>query len=97
MGDGSSLSFLGYDAMEKVYTYAEFNSMGEAVRAKGNLEGDTWTWTSEMKMGPQTIKTRYTQKILSPTAYSFKFEMSPDGTTWNTLMDGKASKKQPLN
>ena len=93
MGDGSGMSFLGFDPQDKVYTYDEFNSQGEAVHAKGTVEGDTWTWMSDMKMGPQTAKGRFTEKILSPTAYTFKFEMSMDGTTWITVMDGKATKK----
>jgi len=93
MGDGTGMSLIGYDPQEKVYTYYEFNSMGEAFQAKGNVDGDTWTWLSDMKMGPQTAKSRFTEKILSPTAYNFKFEMSMDGTTWNTVMDGKATKK----
>ena len=93
MGDGTGTAFLGYDPQDKVYTYDEFNSQGEAVHAKGTVEGDTWTWTNEMKMGPQTMKGRFTEKILSPTAYAFKFEMSQDGTKWDTVMDGKATKK----
>jgi hypothetical protein len=92
-GNGTGTSFLGYDPQDKVYTYDEFNSAGETVHAKGTVDGDTWTWTSDMKMGPQTAKGRFTEKILSPTAYTFKFEMSQDGTTWNTLLDGKAMKK----
>jgi hypothetical protein len=44
-------------------------------------------------MGAQTMKGRFTEKILSPTAYTFKFEMSADGTKWDTVMDGKATKK----
>jgi hypothetical protein len=43
-------------------------------------------------MGAQTMKGRYTMKILTPTSYTFKYEMSPDGATWNTVMDGKATK-----
>jgi hypothetical protein len=31
-------------------------------------------------------------KITSPTSYNFMFEMSPDGTKWTTVMDGKATK-----
>jgi hypothetical protein len=93
MGNGSGISFLGYDPQEKVYTYDEFNSSGEAVHAKGTVDGDNWTWTNDMKMGPQTAKGRFTEKILSPTSYTFKFEMSTDGTTWTTVMDGKATKK----
>lgn len=93
MGKGTNIAFLGYDPQDKVYTYDEFNSTGEVVHSKGTVEGDTWTWTNDMKMGPQTMKGRFTEKILSPTSYNFKFEMSADGTTWNTVMDGKATKK----
>ena len=92
MGNGTEIAFLGYDAQEKVYTYDEFDSQGEAVHAKGTVDGDTWTWTSEMKMGGQTMKNRYTEKVLSPTAYSYKFETSTDGTSWNLVMDGKDTK-----
>ena len=92
-GTGTGLSVMGYDPREKVYTYQEFNSMGESFGAKGAVDGDTWTWTSELKMGPQTMKAHYIEKILSPTSYEFKFEVSPDGTDWMTVVDGKATKK----
>jgi hypothetical protein len=93
MGDGTGIAVMGYDTQENVYTYDEYNSVGEANHFKGTVEGDTWTWISEIKMGPQTVKGKFTQKILSPTSYSFKFEMSMDGTTWNLIMDGKTAKK----
>lgn len=93
MGKGTNIAFLGYDPQEKVYTYDEFNSTGEVVHSKGTVEGDTWTWTNDMKMGPQTGKGRFTEKVLSPTSYNFKFEVSMDGTNWNTVMEGKATKK----
>ena len=32
-------------------------------------------------------------KVVSPTSYTFKYEMSQDGTSWTTVMDGKATKK----
>jgi|SRR5881397_4003063 len=50
MGNGTGISFLGYNANDKVYTYDGFNSMGEAEHAKGTLDGDTWTYTAEEKM-----------------------------------------------
>lgn len=93
MGSGTGTAYLGYDQQKKVYTYDEFNSQGESVHAKGTVDGDTWTWDNEMNMGAQSMKGRFTEKILSPTAYTFKFEMSTDGTTWNTVMEGKATKK----
>ena len=43
-------------------------------------------------MGGKPMKSRYTIKQLSPTAYSFKWEMQGDAGTWSTLMEGKSTK-----
>lgn len=94
MGSGSGMAYMGYDADKKVYTYDEFNSMGEAEHSTGTVDGDTWTWTSDEHMGGNTMKGRFTIKTLSPTSYTFKFEMSPDGNSWSTMMDGKATKEK---
>ncbi|MGA7694600.1 MAG: DUF1579 family protein [Candidatus Sulfotelmatobacter sp.] len=93
MGNGVGLSVMGYSADDKAYTYREFNSFGEFEDSKGILDGDTWTWTSEEKMGTMTMKGRFTIKMTSASSYNFTFEMSQDGTKWGTVMDGKASKK----
>jgi uncharacterized protein DUF1579 len=93
MGSGVGLSVMGYSTEDKVYTYHEFNSWGEADDSKGTIDGDTWTWTNESKMGGMTMKGKYTMKVLSPTSYSMSYEMSQDGTKWMTAMDGKATKK----
>ena len=93
-GNATGIAYMGYDPQEKVYTYDAFNSMGEAVHARGTIDGDTWNWTNDMKMGPQTMKARYTMKILAPDAYTFRFEMSPDGAKWDTVMEGKATKSK---
>jgi len=92
MGNGNGISFLGYDADEKKYTYNEFNSSGEANESKGTVDGDAWTWISDMKQPPG--KGRYSEKILSPTSYAFKFEMSSGGATWTPVMDGKCTKSK---
>jgi hypothetical protein len=92
MGDGTSMAFMGYNTDEKKYTYNEFNSMGDATSAIGTVDGDSWTWTSDEHMGGQVMKGRYTAKELSPTSYSFKYELSQDGTSWNTVMEGKSTK-----
>ena len=94
MGSGTGVGVFGYDANEKVYTFDEFNSMGESVHAKGTLAGDTWTWTNEEKMQGKMMRGRYTIKTLSPTSYTFKFEMAPEGGAWSTVMEGKATKTQ---
>jgi hypothetical protein len=84
---------MGYSTDDKAYTYREFNSFGEFEDSRGSVDGDTWTWTSDEKMGSTTIKGRFTMKIISATSYNFLFEMSQDGTKWTTVMDGKGSKK----
>jgi hypothetical protein len=94
MGDAKGVAYMGYDPEEKVYTYDAFSSAGEAIHAKGTLDGDTWSWNNDFKMGGQTIKSRYTMKVVSPTEYTFKFDMSPDGTKWDTGMEGKATKNK---
>jgi len=93
MGNGVGLSVMGYSAEDKAYTYREFNSFGEFDDSRGTLDGDTWTWTNEEKMGGMTMKGRFMMKMTSATSYSFTFEMSQDGTKWASVMDGKASKK----
>jgi len=93
MGDGTALAVMGFDPDKKVYTYNEYNSMGQVNHSEGTITGDTWNWTSDENMGGQTFKGRYTMKVLSPTAYSFKYEVSQDGTSWTTVMDGKSTKK----
>lgn len=92
MGNGSGLAFLGYDGDDKKYTYNEFNSDGEAVVSKGTVDGDSWTWIADMKQ--PAGKGRFSEKILSPSSYTFKFEMSSDGANWMPIMDGKCTKNK---
>jgi hypothetical protein len=43
-------------------------------------------------MGGQAIKGKFTMKEVSPTEYTFKFELSTDGATWTTAVEGKSTK-----
>jgi hypothetical protein len=92
MGDGTSVSIMGYSNDDKAYTYREFNSWGEFVDSKGSVDGDTWTWTNDEKADGKMIKGRFTMKVTSPTSYDFMYETSPDGTKWTTVLNGKATK-----
>jgi Protein of unknown function (DUF1579) len=93
MGKGKLMAVYGYDSDNKVYTRTAFDSWGEAQKSTGTVNGDTWTWLSDEHMGGQPMKGRFTMKVLSPTSYTMKFEMSPDGTTWMTPVEGTATKK----
>jgi Protein of unknown function (DUF1579) len=91
MGDMHEVTVMGYDAEGKVYTYDAFNNFGEAEHFKGTVQGDTWTWTSEYKMGGQPVKMRFIAKEVSPTMYTMRLEMA-GGSGWTTVMEGKATK-----
>ena len=91
----SGTAFMGYDAARKLYTYDEFNSLGERQHSTGTLEGDTWTWSGEQHISGKITKTRFIVKMLSPAAHAFRFESSPDGIEWTTVGEGKAAKKIP--
>jgi Protein of unknown function (DUF1579) len=94
MGNGSEVAYMGYDENDKAYTYDSFNTMGESDHSKGHVDGDTWTWTSDENMGGQMIKGRFVVKVISATSYKFTFDMSQDGTNWNTVMEGTATKQK---
>ncbi len=90
MGEGSGISVMGYDSDEKKFTYNEFNSMGEANKSIGTVDGKTWTWYGEDKMG----KGKFIMNVTSPTSYTFQYDMSKDGNEWTTVMTGKATKEK---
>jgi len=92
MGPNKAISFQGYDPNEKVYTYHEFNSMGDAIEAKGTVNGDTWNWTAESKMGDTKISVRVTVKEVSKTEYTFKLEMSQNGGEFSVAEEATGRK-----
>jgi hypothetical protein len=92
-GEGKETSFMGYDTDENVYTFDSFNSQGRRERSKGTVSGDTWTWTSSQVYAGQDIKQKMVIKIVSPTIYTMKFDISMDGTTWTPFMEAKMTKK----
>ena len=93
MGKMKELVVMGYDPDQKVYTYRHFNSMGQSELSLGKLEGDTWIWTGDEHFGGMTMKGRVTLKVLSPTSYTTKFELSMDGNEWFQAMEAKSTKK----
>ena len=92
MGEMKNLGLLGYNTEDKVYTYYGIDSMGMGDSARGTLKGDTWTYTSSNKMNGKVINGRYIMKELSPTSYSFMWQMQDDKGAWKTVMEGKETK-----
>jgi len=93
MGTMKGVAVIGYDAKEKVYTYDSFDSMGVHELSKGTISGKTWTWLSpEQDMGGKKVKGRFILNEVSPTSYTYSYDMSTDGGAWANVMEGKATK-----
>ena len=96
MGPMKSVGIMGYSSEDKTYTYYGIDNSGmvPTTVAKGSVQGDTWVYTDESKMGGKLVKSRYTMKQLTPASYTFKWEMQGEGGAWSALMEGKSTKAQ---
>ena len=94
MGPTKGLGIMGYSADEKVYTYYGTDSSGMTMLTvpRGTIDGKTWTYNEESMMGGKPFKSRYTIHELSPTSYSFQWEMQGEDGKWVTVMEGKQTK-----
>jgi hypothetical protein len=98
MGDLKTLTVLTYDAEEKLYRFYEFNSVGLSESAKGTIDGDTWMFDGESKMGGKVIKSRSTIRLSSPDSAVVSSEVSVDGGPMILLMELKGMRvKQSLS
>lgn len=92
MGELKSLAVMGYDPRSNQYTYDSYNNFGEADHYKGSVEGDTWTWTGEIKSGPNPVQSRFIAKEVSPKQYTMRLEMMSAGGNWLPVMSGRSTK-----
>jgi hypothetical protein len=93
-GDGKGVRIMGYDTEHNVYTADSYNSQGRRDTAQGTLSGDTWAWKSSHTYDGQDIQERSTIKVVSPTSYTMKYEVSMDGTNWMPFMEVKVTKSK---
>jgi hypothetical protein len=94
MGPTKGLGIMTYSPEEKVYAYYGVDNTPMAMMSipRGTIDGDTWTYLDESEMGGATVKSRYVLKVLSPTSYSFKWEMQAKDGSWQTIMNGTSTK-----
>jgi len=94
LGPMKGIGILSYNAEEKVYTYYGVDNTGMTMMSvpRGTVNGKTWTYTGEDKMQGQVIKSRYTVQEVSPTSYTFKWEMQGEGGAWLTIAEGTSKK-----
>jgi hypothetical protein len=92
VGAMTSMGIMAYVPSERVYSYYGIDNKGASELSVGKKEGKTWTFMTTTSMGDQPVKSRYTIVEGTPTAYTFKWETSPDGAKWETVMEGKSTK-----
>ncbi len=91
-GPATGHSVMSYDPTRKSYTYYAISSLGDSIFVRGQVDGKVWTWLDETTMDGKAVKIRATVTEETPTAYSFKLEMSFDGGPMTVLEEGKATK-----
>ncbi len=94
MGPTKAIGILGYSTEEKAYTYYAVDNgpMTMASVPRGTVDGSSWVYNDEAKMGGKLVKSRYTINQTSPTSYTFKWEMQGEDGAWQTMMEGKSTK-----
>ena len=93
MGDSKGLGIIGYNPEKKVYTHYGIDSSGWTALSEGTRDGDLWTFQSKETMGGETVYTRFTLDTADPKKMGFSWQMSEDGESWKTLMEGISEKK----
>ena len=68
------------------------NEPCQAELATGTRTQTGWEFTSKMDMGGQTIHSRFVMTDKSPTVHTVKWDVSMDGKTWKTIMEGTSTK-----
>ncbi len=95
LGDVHAVRMMEYNSDQKVYTYNEYNSLGEHVLAVGKIEGNKWVWQTTKKMNGVVTKGRYITTFVTDDAYSYKSEVEKPGGGWLTVTEGVATRTPP--
>jgi hypothetical protein len=89
----TQLTIIGYDENKKIFTHTAYSTRGEIEVMEGTEQGDTEIWSGNGKVNDKPVKERLTIKRVSPTLYTFKFEMAPQGGDWSLVYEGQGTKE----
>jgi hypothetical protein len=92
MGAVTGHAIMGYDPVEKAYTYYGISSLGDGFYVKGSVASNVWTWNADSMMEGKPVKFRVTVTEDSPTVHSFKMEASFGGGPMAVVEEGKSTK-----
>ena len=92
LGDVHMVRMMEYNSSASVYTYNEYNSLGEHVEAVGKIQGQKWIWETAKKLNGVAAKGRYITTFISPNSYSFQSQVQKPGGGWVTITEGTATR-----
>lgn len=93
-GPTKGIGIMGYSNEEKVYTYYGLDNTGMSMTTvpRGTVTGSDWVYNDESMMGGKMIKSRYLMKQVSPTEYTFAWQMGDGKGGFTTVMEGTSRK-----
>ena len=93
-GPSKSMAIMGYSTDHKMYTYygVDNTAMSMATVPMGTIQNNVWTFNDSGTMGGQPYKARFILKIVSPTSYTFSWEMQGADQKWMTTLEGTSTK-----
>jgi len=96
MGPMKGIGVMGYSTEEKVYTYFGLDNSGMSMTTipRGTVTGPDWVYEDESTMGGKKVKNRYALTQVSPTEYTFLWQMADEKGAWITLMEGTSRKSK---
>lgn len=97
LGDVHVVRMMEYNSDEQVYTYNEYNSLGEHVLGVGKIVGQKWVWKTTKKLNGVVTKGRYIATFVTKDAYSIKSEVQKPGGGWLTVTEGTATRMAAQN
>ena len=94
-GRSSGQATYSYDVAQNVYRYHGSSDDGEVEDSAGSIEGNNWVWTSNLfTPSGAPAEGRFNLEVISPSAYSFKFEIALQGDAWITVLEGNAEQSK---
>ncbi len=97
LGDVHAVRMLEYNSADQVYTYNEYNSLGEHVLGVGKIVSQKWVWKTTKKLNGVVTKGRYIVTFVTQDAYSLKSEVQKPGGGWLTVTEGTATRMPAQN
>ncbi|MGA9852833.1 MAG: DUF1579 family protein [Gammaproteobacteria bacterium] len=95
MGKVTDKYTMAYDSEAKNYIFFEVSSDGEVGTTRGTINGDTWVFESDLPMQGKMTHDRFTAHYTSKDSADVIYEMGPDASHMQVIMEGKQTRVKP--